>query len=249
MDLNIWLFIGIGFLAQLIDGSMGMGYGVISNSFLLGLGLPPAAASSSVHTAEIFTTGFSGLSHWKLKNINKALFMRLLIPGILGGVTGAYLLSNIDGNFLKPYIALYLILMGLVIIWRAFKITEIAEHIPALKKIIPLGLIGGFFDAIGGGGWGPIVTSTLIARNYDPHKTVGSVNAVEFFVTLCQSITFILALGLTHWRIIVGLLVGGVLGAPLAAYLCKKTAPKKLMVFVGILIVALSIRTLYLAWF
>lgn len=249
MDLGIWFFIATGFVAQMVDGSMGMGYGVISNSILLGLGMLPAVASSSVHTAEIFTTGVSGWSHFKLGNVNKQLFKRLVIPGIIGGVVGAYLLSNIDGNILKPYIAIYLILMGGVIIWRAYNFTEIAEHTPAAKKVMPLGLVGGFFDAVGGGGWGPIVTSTLVARNHDPHKTVGSVNAAEFFVTLCQSITFILALGFTNWQIILGLLIGGVLAAPLAAWLCKKTPSKKLMVLVGVLIIILSARTLYLTWF
>lgn len=249
MDLNIWFFIIVGFIAQLIDGSMGMGYGVISNSFLLGLGLPPAAASASIHTAEIFTTGVSGLSHHKLKNIDKNLFKRLLIPGVIGGVIGAYLLSNIDGNYLKPYIAIYLLAMGALILWKSFKKITIIQEMPPAKKIVPLGLVGGFFDAIGGGGWGPLVTSTLVARNRDPHLIIGSVNAAEFFVTLAQSITFILAIGLIHWQIIAGLLLGGVIAAPLAAYLCKKMPTKTLMALVGVLIIILSVRTIYLTLF
>jgi len=155
MDTNISIivFIIVGFISQMIDGALGMGYGVCSTSFLLGMGLPPAPASASVHAAEIITSGVSGISHWKLGNVDKKLFLRLLIPGVLGGVIGAYILTELPGDTIKPFIAAYLLIMGLVIIRKAFKEIKQQREI-SLKVIGPLGLIGGFFDAIGGGGLG-----------------------------------------------------------------------------------------------
>lgn len=235
----------VGFLAQIIDGALGMAYGVSSNTFLLSIGIPPAAASASVHMAEIFTTGVSGFSHWRLKNVDRSLILKLLIPGVLGGITGAYILSSLPGDKLKPYISAYLAIMGLVIIRKA--LVRNHEEKKVTTFIAPLGLVGGFFDAIGGGGWGPIVTTTLVARGNNPRYTIGSVNATEFFVTLAESVTFILAIGLTHWRIILGLLIGGVIAAPLAAILCKKLPVRILMLAVGIIILVLSIRTIILA--
>lgn len=245
MEDNIWIFIVVGFLAQIIDGALGMAYGVSSNTFLLSIGIPPAAASASVHMAEIFTTGVSGFSHWRLKNIDHSLILKLLIPGVLGGITGAYILSSLPGDKLKPYISAYLAIMGLVIIRKA--LVRNHEEKKVTSFIAPLGLVGGFFDAIGGGGWGPIVTTTLVARGNNPRYTIGSVNASEFFVTFAESITFILAIGLTHWRIILGLLIGGVIAAPLAAIICKKLPVRILMLAVGIIILVLSIRTIILA--
>lgn len=245
MEDNIWIFIVVGFLAQIIDGALGMAYGVSSNTFLLSIGIPPAAASASVHMAEIFTTGVSGFSHWRLKNIDRSLILKLLIPGVLGGITGAYILSSLPGDKLKPYISAYLAIMGLVIIRKA--LVRNHEEKKVTSFIAPLGLVGGFFDAIGGGGWGPIVTTTLVARGNNPRYTIGSVNASEFFVTFAESITFILAIGLTHWRIILGLLIGGVIAAPLAAIICKKLPVRILMLAVGIIILVLSIRTIILA--
>lgn len=244
MDLPIWIFIIVGFVAQLIDGALGMAYGVSSNAFLLSLGLPPLVASASVHASEIFTTGVSGLFHLRFGNVRKDLFLKLLVPGVIGGVLGAYLLSNIDGNVIKPYINAYLLLMGLVIIRKAIVKNGAEKHIT--RFIPPLGLVGGFFDAIGGGGWGPIVTTTLVARGNNPRASIGSVNAAEFFVTLSQSVVFILTIGLTHWQVILGLLAGGVVAAPLAAYLTNKLPTRLLMFLVGLLICFLSIRTLVL---
>ncbi len=242
MDLPIWTFIIVGFLAQLIDGALGMAYGVSSNTFLLSLGLPPAAASASVHVSEIFTTAVSGLFHLRFGNVRKDLFLKLLIPGVIGGAAGAYLLSNIDGNVIKPYINGYLLIMGLVILRKALVKNGKEKHIT--NWVSPLGLIGGFFDAIGGGGWGPIVTTTLVARGNSPRKTIGSVNSSEFFVTLAESIVFILTLGLMNWQVILGLLIGGVVAAPVAAYLTNKLPTRLLMGMVGVLISFLSIRTL-----
>lgn len=249
METNFFIFIVVGFLAQMIDGALGMAYGVSSNTFLLSLGIPPAAASASVHMAEVVTTGISGFSHWKLGNVNWSLVKRLLIPGVIGGVAGAYLLTAFDGDIIKPYISAYLLIMGLVIIVKAFNMkkehNENEYHGP---KISLLGLVGGFCDAIGGGGWGPVVTTTLVARGKHPRLTIGSVNFSEFFVTFAESVTFVLALNFfEYWQIILGLLIGGAIAAPIAAIMAKKLPMKALMIFVGVLIVLLSIRTIYLS--
>jgi uncharacterized membrane protein YfcA len=249
MGLNILLYVLVGFIAQMIDGALGMAYGVSSNTFLLSLGIPPAAASASVHMAEVVTTGISGFSHWRLGNVDWKLVCRLLLPGIVGGVVGAYLLTSIDGNIVKPYIAAYLLVMGGVIIYKAFTMEPRNKpdeyHGP---RVSWLGLLGGFCDAIGGGGWGPVVTSTLVAGGKYARTTIGSVNFSEFFITLFESITFVLGLSFgQYWKIILGLLIGGAIAAPLAALLSQKLPIKILMIIVGILIILLSIRTLYLA--
>jgi len=248
MDYPLLLYIAVGFLAQIIDGAMGMAYGVSSNTFLLSLGIPPAAASASVHMAEVITTGVSGFSHWRLGNIDWKLVRRLLIPGVIGGVLGAYLLTSIDGNAIKPFISAYLLIMGFVILIKAFKRTSNPrEH---GLQVSLLGLAGGFFDSIGGGGWGPLVTTTMVARGNNPRFTIGSVNFSEFFVTFAESVTFVLTLSFfSYWQIILGLLIGGVIAAPLAAVMARRLPVKALMVLVGLLIILLSIRTIYLAIF
>jgi uncharacterized membrane protein YfcA len=242
MDMNIFIYILVGFLAQMIDGSLGMAYGVSSNTFLLSVGVPPAAASATVHMAEVVITGVSGAFHWRLGNIDWSLVKRLLLPGVIGGVLGAYLLTSIPASILKPYISAYLAVMGIIIIIKAIrKKIENREQ----KHIGILGLIGGFFDAVGGGGWGPIVTTTLVARGKEPRYAIGSVNFSEFFVTLSESVTFILTLHFReYWQIILGLLIGGVIAAPLAAHLAKKVPTRALMLIVGALIIFLSVRTM-----
>jgi uncharacterized membrane protein YfcA len=248
---KILLFMLAGFVAQLIDGALGMAYGVSSNTLLLSMGVPPAAASASVHTAEMFTTGISGFSHFKLGNVNKKLVLNLVLPGVIGGVVGAYLLTSIDGDVIKPFVSAYLLIMGVVILYRVLSRngqTKEKEH--KGPRLYLLALIGGFFDAIGGGGWGPIVTSTLVADGHNPRFTIGSVNATEFFVTVTESVAFILTLrtGLVeYWPTILGLLLGGVLAAPLAAVVCKKIPARTLTGMVGVLITLLSIRTIFLA--
>ena len=231
-----------GFVAQMIDGALGMAYGVTATSILIGAGVPPAAASATVHAAECVTTGASALSHHAFGNVSKTLFKRLLIPGVVGAAIGAYILSALPGDKLKPYIAGYLLVMGGVIIFKAFRKlgnNEVTTH------LAPLAFFGAMVDAIGGGGWGPIVASNLIARGNAMRETIGSVNAVEFFVTLSSSIVFVLTLGLTHWQIIAGLALGGVLAAPLGAWATRKIPHKPAMVLVGLLVMGLSIRTLY----
>lgn len=243
MDPTIIIFIVVGFIAQMIDGALGMAYGVSSNTFLLSLGIPPAIASASVHAAEIVVTAISGISHLSFGNVNKEIVKRLVIPGVIGGVVGAYILTAVPGDVIKPFIAIYLLIMGFVIILRAFR--EVKETEVKTTELLPLGLIGGFFDAIGGGGWGPIVTSTLVAKGNNPRFSVGSVNFSEFFVTVAEVITFLALIGLVKWQIILGLLIGGVIAAPLAAYICKRLPTRTLMIMVGALIIILSIRTIY----
>jgi len=245
MENSVLLFAMVGFVAQLIDGALGMAYGVTSTTFLLSMGVPPAVASASVHTAEVFTTAVSGISHWRLGNVDGRLVRRLLVPGILGGITGAYILTRLPGQLIKPLVALYLLAMGLRILWKASRRSAAG---PMHTYHGALALVGGFCDAIGGGGWGPIVTSTLVANGHDPRSTIGSVNLSEFFVTLAEAATFVALLGLVHWQVIVGLVIGGAIAAPFAALLCKRLSARVLMVTVGTVITALSVRTLLLAW-
>ena len=249
MEISILVYILVGFVAQMIDGALGMAYGVSSNTFLLSLGIPPAAASASVHMAEVVTTGISGFSHWRLGNVDWKLVKRLLLPGVLGGMAGAYILTSIDGDIIKPYIAAYLLFMGGLIIYKAFTIQPRKKpdeyHGP---RVSLLGVIGGFCDAIGGGGWGPVVTSTLVAGGKYARTTIGSVNFSEFFVTFAQSVVFVFALSFAeYWQVILGLLIGGSIAAPLAARMTKQLPLKALMILVGSLIILLSIRTIYLA--
>jgi len=231
-------FIAVGFGAQIIDGALGMAYGVISSTLLLTLGVPPAAASAGVHAAETCTTGVSALSHIWHRNVDWKLFSRLIVPGVIGGVLGAYVLSNIDGSIIKPFIQVYLIGIGVYLVWRGF-------HFPPQQRdpriVAPLGLLGGFLDASGGGGWGPIVTSNLLIQGSSPRHTIGTVNTVEFFLTLSISLTFLLNLGFTVLTIATaGLLIGGVIAAPFGAMLARHVAPKVLLVSVGFILTATS---------
>jgi uncharacterized membrane protein YfcA len=243
---KVLFFMLVGFIAQIIDGALGMAYGISSTTFLLGMGVPPAMASSSVHVAEVFTSGVSGLSHLKFGNVNKKLFQSLVLPGVLGVITGAYVLTTLDGKLIKPFIAAYLMLMGIVIIRKAFKKAQ--TEVKEVKKIALLAVFGGFMDAVGGGGWGPIVASTLISKGHNPRYTIGSVNLAEFFIALAGAGTFVALIGLGNWQIIAGLVIGGTFAAPFAAYLCKKFKAQTLMIMVGILIIVLSLRTLWLAF-
>jgi uncharacterized membrane protein YfcA len=236
-------FIAIGFTAQLIDGALGMAFGVISTTLLLSLGIPPAAASAGVHTVETFTTGVSGISHILHRNVDWRLFARLAIPGIVGGALGAYVLTEIQAEYERPAVLLYLALIGLYLIWRGLRYVP---HHRSARVTGPLGLAGGFLDAAGGGGWGPIVTGNLLAQGAEPRRTIGTVNTAEFVVTVTISATFIATLGLSAFTIAtVGLLIGGVAAAPLGAFIAKKTPAKALLVMVGILLTSTS---LFGAW-
>jgi len=247
---KLYVFIGVGFAAQMIDGALGMAYGVSSTSFLMATGVQPKLASAAVHVAEIFTTGVSGLSHLKMGNIDKKLFLSLLIPGAAGAATGAYLLSNFDGNIIKPFVSAYLLLMGIYIIMKAFKERiHVNESNSGGTSI--LALIGGFVDACGGGGWGPVVTTTLIGSGKHPRKVIGSVNAAEFLITLTASTVFVLNINeiTDMFAVIAGLIVGGALAAPLGAFITRYIPVRVAMTMVGSLIIFLSCLTLYKVFF
>ncbi|MFV8327643.1 sulfite exporter TauE/SafE family protein [Flavobacterium sp. ZS1P14] len=236
------IFFCIGIFAQLVDGTLGMGYGATSTSFLLAYGIPPAISSTGVHVAEMFTTGASAISHHRFGNINKKLVKHLLIPGVLGSIAGAYLLSDvIDGDAIKPFIAVYMIALAVIIIRKAMQKNIIKKK---TKRLDILASFGGFMDAVGGGGWGPIVTSTLLGRGRNPRYTIGSVNAAEFAVSFASGITFMIFGGIQGWQVIIGLILGGVIAAPIAALLVNKIKRKPMMILVGVLIIILSLRTL-----
>jgi uncharacterized membrane protein YfcA len=252
------LFVVVGFAAQMVDGAIGMAYGVISTSVLVSFGITPVVASASVHTAEIVTTAISGISHAMFKNVDWELFRRLVLPGILGSIIGAYVLTQIPESFSKPLVAVYFIVIGGVILYRVLKdgklmqilqkfiVEKVQKRLPSkhARGLVPLGLVGGFLDASGGGGWGPIVTSTLMAQGTTPHYTIGSVNATEFLIALSSSFTFFLTIGIVHWTIILGLLVGGAMAAPLAAFLVRSIQPKIIMLFAGFVVFILGLYTL-----
>lgn len=241
-DKEFLLFCIAGFVAQLIDGTLGMAYGVSCTTFLLHLGIPPVLASASVHTAEVFTTGVSGLSHLYHGNVDKKLFMRLAIPGIIGAIIGAFLLARVlDGNAIKPFISAYLMVLGILIIIKSIKEPLFKEEI---KNVAPLGLIGGALDSIGGGGWGPIVTSNIIQKGRTPQITIGTVNTAEFFVAFFSTGVFLFFLGLEGWKTILGLVVGGVLAAPIGAYVLRFIKPRVLMFIVGLVIIISSVFTI-----
>lgn len=240
-----WSAAAVGFFAQVVDGALGMAYGVTATTFLLATGASPGAASASVHIAEIFTTGVSGISHVKFGNVNKKLFVRLLIPGILGGILGAMLVTQIDGAMFKPYISTYLLLLGIYILSKAFRPLRLRTQAP--KHVGKLALFGGFVDSAGGGGWGPVVTSTLVSSGNDPRTTIGSVNFAEFFLTLTSAAVFSLLMETDTWPIIVGLVFGGLFAAPFAAVLCKKLHARTLLILVGTLIIVISFYNLYRA--
>ncbi len=242
-DQTFFWFMLAGFLAQIVDGALGMAYGVTSNSVLLGFGLSPKLASAAVHTAEVFTTGVSGLSHIRFGNFNKLLFLKLIVPGVLSASLGAFLLGSIvDGAAIKPYINVYLIVLGGMILLKAFKKKPIQGT--NLKNAPVYALFGGFLDAIGGGGWGPIVSSNLIRQGNTPSTVIGTVNTAEFFVTYFTAGILIYFTGIQSWQIILGLIVGGTLAAPVGAYIAKSLPTKTMMIAVGILIMLISAYSL-----
>ncbi|MEZ5287565.1 MAG: sulfite exporter TauE/SafE family protein [Vicinamibacterales bacterium] len=239
---DLLFFAAAGFVAQAIDGALGMAYGVSCTSLLLTFGYSPAVASASVHMAEVVTSGISGHFHWRLGNVDTQLFRSLVWPGMIGGAVGAYALSALPGEALRPWIAVYLGLMGIRILIKA--LNGRPPTVATRQRVEALGFVGGLMDAMGGGGWGPIVTSTLVGRGHEPRMAIGSVNRAEFFVTLVQSATFIVMLGASNWQVVLGLCLGGALAAPIAAHAVRRLKAEHLMVMVGILIVLLSLRTL-----
>lgn len=246
---ELFIFIALGFFAQLVDGALGMAYGLIATTVLLSLGTPPAFASASVHAAEIVTTGLAGASHVWHKNIDWQLFKRLAPAGIAGGVLGAFILAGLPETFIKVAVTLYLIGITLMITRRLITSKKAQEGTKAQRerrlRTPVVGAAGGFLDAIGGGGWGPVVTSTLLARGDHPRSTIGSVSLAEFFLTLSVSVTFVLALDFSgYWQVVLGLIIGGAMAAPLAGFLSRILAPRTLMILVAIVISVLSVYSL-----
>jgi hypothetical protein len=248
MDPDFWLFMAVGFAAQLVDGALGMAYGVISSTVLLAFGVPPAQASAAVHAAEVFTTGASGASHMAHRNVDWKLFRRLAPAGAAGAVLGAYVLTSVDGDAIRPFVTGYLAILGVLILLKALG-PPARPRQPGLE-VVPLGAVGGFLDASGGGGWGPIVTSSLVASGQAPRTTIGTVNTVEFVVATTASAAFLIAMLSGHWEeaegvvdhvwSVAGLIAGGLIAAPFAGYLTKLIPTRTLMILVGVLVLGLA---------
>lgn len=248
LDSSFLYFMLGGFIAQMIDGALGMAYGVSATTFLLSFGVSPAIASMSVHASEIFTSGVSGLMHLKFGNVNSKLFKVIVLPGVIGSILGAYILTEFENynNYIKPVVGTYTLILGFIII---YKVVRKHQKRKKIKHVGWLATAGGFLDAIGGGGWGPVVSSTLIASGKNPRLVIGSVNLAEFFVSLASSFTFFTLIGGSGWQTILGLILGGVCAAPIAAHLSKKLNVKAMMIFVGIVVIIVSLRIIYMSIF
>lgn len=231
------LFVAVGLLAQLVDGALGMAFGLVSASILLAMGLPPVTVSASVHAAEVVTTGVSGGAHALLGNVDRRLLLQLMVPGVVGGALGAYVLMQVPGDAIKPYVHGYLLILAAMMVARAIR-----HRMPRkpVKRVGVLGFFAGLLDALGGGGWGPIATSTLLAHGGAVRTSIGSVNAAEFVVTLAISLTFLFHMGLTHLDVVFGLLVGGAIAAPAAAFLVKSLPERPVLGAVGALVFGIS---------
>lgn len=241
MSSQLLLFLVAGFIAEMVCGTLGMGYGVSATTLLLAIGTPPALASAAVHASEVITMGMSALSHYKVGNVDMSIVKRLLAPAIAGAVIGVLIVTSVPAEKMKIWVALYLLVMGALIIVRAIGGRRPAPRIhPG-----PVGFAGAILDAIGGGGFGTIVTGTLIAHGYEPRTTIGSVNFSRFFVSLGATITFVLTLRLTSWTSIIGLAIGGAIAAPIAAIFAKRIPARPLTIVVGASVVLLSVRTIY----
>jgi uncharacterized membrane protein YfcA len=242
---TFYTFVAVGFVAQMIDGMLGMGYGIVSAISLMTLGLNPASVSASIHTAEMFASGASGYNHYRFGNVNKKLFKVLVLPGVAGSIAGALLLARLGEKhvaYLKPVLALYLLILGIRIISKAIK--KQTQQRKKVKNAGWLASAGGFLDSFGGGGWGPLVTSTLIANGRTPNYVIGTVSLVEFFVTFASAVTFFSVLGFKHWQIVLGLIVGGVAAAPLAARLAGRLPTRWMFIGVGAMVIFWSLWTL-----
>lgn len=246
MDIGLFVLVFIvGFFAQILDGALGMGYGVISSSFLLVSGTPPVLVSSSVVISKMFTNGASGLSHLRFGNVDTRLIKSLIPAGIAGGIVGVLLITSLPEGVARPFVATYLMLAGIWIIFKGLRGGALRQQPERATHMAAIGGAGGFFDAIGGGGWGPVVTTSLVARGNNPRLAIGSAAAAEFFVAITTSMTFFTRLtSFIQIEIILGLIVGGVLGAPIAAWVCGRVPPRIMMIAIGILIVMISLSIL-----
>lgn len=248
------VFALIGFAAQLVDGSLGMAYGVTSASLLLMSGIAPAVASASVHMAEVVTTAASGISHLKFGNVDKTVMKRLVIPGSIGAFTGACFLSHLPGELAKPYIALFLFVLGIYVMGR-FLFGNVhqarSDKKPSSSFLVPLGLVAGFADSTGGGGWGPLSTPVLLSRNeLETRKVIGTVDTSEFAIAVSATLGFLISLGPEkfHWPWMVALMIGGIIAAPIAAWLVRIIPSRLLGVLVGGLIIMTNCKTLLVSF-
>jgi uncharacterized protein len=244
LDKNIHWMVLAGFLAQLVDGALGMGYGVTSASILMTTGISPASISGAIHTSEIFASASSGYSHYRFGNVNKKLFKALVIPGVIGAAAGAgflVLIGDEYGNWLRPAVAVYTLLLGVKFIINAFREMKPQKK---FKRYRLLAAFGGFFDSFGGGGWGPIVTSTLINNGRNHKYVVGSVSLTEFFITLSSAFTFFTLIGVSHWQVIIALMLGSFIAAPFAAKLAGKLPKKTAFILLGVLVIIWSMKIL-----
>lgn len=246
-DPMFWTAVAVGLVAQAIDGALGMAYGITSSSFLLAVGAPPAMASGATHLAEVFTTGMSGVSHLRLGNVHKKLFLSLLLPGIVGALVGVFILGQVDGSVLKPFISAYLLVMGVYVFAKAFRRVGVQRTVQP-RRVASLAFVGGLMDTTGGGGWGPIVTTSLVGAGSDPRTTIGSVNLAEFFLTVTVAASFLSILDETVWVLVAGLAAGGLVAAPFAALMTRHLHVKVLLMLVGGLIACISVFNLYRAW-
>ena len=245
-----WMLL-VGFFAEIVAGSMGMGYGVICTTILLILNVPPPVISASIHSAESFTSAAGSISHWQLGNINKKLAKALAIPAIIGAIAGALLLSYVGERYAKmtkPFIAFYTMYLGIRILQNAFTKRD-SNSKKKNVNITALGLIGGFIDSVGGGGWGPLVTGTFIKNGHTPRYVIGSSTFAKCILTVASAITFIFTIGIHHWNIVAGLLIGGIVTAPFSAMLTSKLPTKKMFIAVGIVVIFCSLITIYRAIF
>lgn len=239
---DMWPFIAVGFAAQLVDSALGAAFGVITNALLVMLGLPPVMASATTRGVESFTTAASGIAHVLQRNVDWRLFARLVVPGIVGALVGGWLLLLVRGDVLRPVLMVYLIAVGAYLLWRAPRRPQTFRR---MRLVGPLGLLGGLFDASGSGGWGPLVTGNLLAQGMTPRMAIGTVNAAEFFVTVTVLAVFIGSVSLeTFAEAAAGILIGGIVAAPLGAWLTRRVAPSALLKLVGVLLIAVGAWTL-----
>ncbi len=247
IDPIFYYFLGAGFVFALIDGSIGMSYGVTSTTFSLSMGIPPASASMGVHLSEIMSNGIAGWMHYRMGNINWKLFKLLIIPGIIGAVTGAYILSSLEhyATYTKPVVSLYTLILGIVILNKALQLKRKKSPANKIKRIGLLGFGGGFIDAVGGGGWGSIVLSSLIAGGRHPRFSLGTVKLTRFFIATMGSLTFIAMVNHARWAAIAGLIIGSALSSPIAARISNRISAKIIMVAVGIIVILVSLKSIY----
>ncbi len=242
-DLFFWALL-FGAVAALIDGSLGMAYGVTGTAFLLGYGISPVKAVAYIHIAEIFVSGSSGLNHWKIGNIDTKLFKKLLIPGIIGAILGALIIAKVKIPYLSIIISIYLLFMGIFLIAKAYSKIKL-QFKQNNSVVIPLAVTGGFVDGAGGGGWGPVVTTSLLGGKMEPKKVIGTVNASEFFINLASAVSLLFLVKVTDWEALAGLIIGGFLVAPYAARVTSKMSIKMILTFVGVLITVISLRKIF----